>query len=53
MSGPEEVFWGLLFALVPFSSLIRHLPPSLPSTAEGPAGSFHDVHGTSLRCLVG
>lgn len=41
MSGAEELFWGLPFALVPFSSLIRPLPPSLASTTEGLAGSFH------------
>lgn len=41
MKVAEEVFWGLLFPLVSFHSLTWRLPPYLPSTAEGPAGSFH------------
>lgn len=44
---PEQPWMGLrkcfgsIFALVAFSFLLRHLPPSLLSTAEGPAGSSH------------
>lgn len=41
MTGAEEVFWKCLSALVPFSPLIRHLPPSLTSTAECPDSSLH------------